>query len=88
MDRRFFLAGGAAAATAAVGRARAQDLARLPPPPFAQCIAYSAEHNGSGLVILRNGVVWAEDYPEGRAETMRPLGAATPASFRASSRRW
>jgi CubicO group peptidase (beta-lactamase class C family) len=49
--------------------------------PFARALAYSAEHGGTTLVILRNGVVWAEDFRDGAApHTPRPIGEAT-ASF-------
>ncbi len=39
--------------------------------------AYSAERAGVSFLVARNGVVLAEDYAEGNAETRWPLGEGT-----------
>ncbi|MBI1251592.1 MAG: serine hydrolase [Alphaproteobacteria bacterium] len=44
--------------------------------PFPEAIAYHARQGGSALIIIRHGVVWAEDYGRGDTETSAaPLGA-------------
>ncbi|MBY0564230.1 MAG: beta-lactamase family protein [Hyphomonadaceae bacterium] len=41
---------------------------------FAAAAAYSAEHGGAGFMVVRHGIVLAEFYTDGRAETRRPVG--------------
>lgn len=75
MDRRAFLfaAGACSAVSASSARfARAQPLSR-----FADAIRYSAERNGASLIIVRHGIVLAEDHPGGPSETRWPIGAGT-----------
>ncbi|MGE3250856.1 MAG: serine hydrolase [Hyphomonadaceae bacterium] len=74
MDRRSFLAGGAAAAALSSAEAAAQANALAP------AAAYSAQRAGDALVILRNGITLIEDFPNGGPNTPHPIGAAT-ASF-------
>jgi CubicO group peptidase (beta-lactamase class C family) len=44
---------------------------------FAAAARFSAERNGAALIVVRNGVVLAEDYPSGGADIRWPLGAGT-----------
>jgi hypothetical protein len=54
--------------------ARAQTLGR-----FGDAARYSADRNGAALIIVRHGVVLAEDYPGGSAAARWPIGAGTRA---------
>jgi len=76
MDRRLFLAAGACSAVSAstLLTARAQ-----PAAPFADALRYSAERGGAGVLIVRHGIVLAEDYAAGRPDTRWPIGAGTRA---------
>jgi CubicO group peptidase (beta-lactamase class C family) len=77
MDRRTFLSAAAACSlvsTSSAPIARAQVSGR-----FSAATRFSAEHGGAALVIVRNGIVLAEDYPRGGPDTRLPLGAATRA---------
>lgn len=57
MNRRSFLAAGAAACVAAPAAAQAVD--------FSAAAAYSAERRGVSMLVMRRGVVVFEDYPNG-----------------------
>ena len=77
LDRRAFLL--AAAACSAVSasstrHARAQTVSR-----FAEAARYSADRNGAALIVVRHGIVLAEDYPGGPATARWPIGAGTRA---------
>jgi CubicO group peptidase (beta-lactamase class C family) len=77
MDRRTFLSAAAACSMVSASSAplaRAQTSGR-----FSAAARFSAEHGGAALVIVRNGIVLAEDYPAGNPDTRLPLGAATRA---------
>jgi CubicO group peptidase (beta-lactamase class C family) len=77
MDRRTFLSAAAACSLVSASsapRARAQTSGRL-----SAATRFSAEHGGAALVVVRNGIVLAEDYPAGGPDTRLPLGAATRA---------
>ncbi len=77
MDRRVFLSAAAAACSlvsASAQHARAQTAAR-----FAQAAAYSAERDGAAFIVVRNGVVLAEDYPSSQPDERRPIGEGTRA---------
>ncbi len=54
---------------------------------FAAAARFSAERGGAALIIVRNGVVLAEDYPSGGADIRWPLGAGTRAFAAAAWRR-
>lgn len=70
MNRRHFLAAGAAACLATP--ARAQDAA------FAAAAQYSAERRGVSLVVMRQGEIVFEDYPnEGRQRRGWELASGT-----------
>lgn len=74
MNRRAFLSTAAACSVvSASGQyARAQQVGR-----FADAAAFSADHNGASFLIVRHGVVLAEDYPGGPRESRWPIGAGT-----------
>lgn len=77
MDRRAFLlaAGACSVVSASSARwARAQPMQR-----FAETARYSADRNGAALIIVRHGIVLAEDYPSARATARWPIGAGTRA---------
>lgn len=77
MDRRAFLytAGACSVVSASSTRlARAQT-----PGRFAEAGRYSADRNGAALIIVRHGIVLAEDYPGGPAAQRWPIGAGTRA---------
>jgi len=75
MDRRTFLMTAAACSlvtASSATRARAQPTGR-----FSAAARFSAERGGAALLIVRNGIVLAEDYPSGSADIRWPLGAGT-----------
>lgn len=76
LNRRAFLLTATAACSAVSASsppfARAQPLSR-----FGEAARYSADRNGAALLIVRHGVVMAEDYPAGAGETRWPIGAGT-----------
>lgn len=76
MDRRLFLAAGACSAVSASTLLTAQ---AQPAAPFADALRYSAERGGAGVLIVRHGIVLAEDYAAGRPDTRWPIGAGTRA---------
>jgi CubicO group peptidase (beta-lactamase class C family) len=47
--------------------------------PFGEAARYSADRNGAALIVVRHGVVLAEDYPGGSAAARWPIGAGTRA---------
>jgi CubicO group peptidase (beta-lactamase class C family) len=77
MNRRNFLSAAGACSLVSASSApmaRAQVNGR-----FAAATRFSAERDGAALVVVRNGIVLAEDYPAGSPDTRLPLGAATRA---------
>ena len=78
MDRRAFLStmGACSVMSASSARfARAQTQRR-----FAAAARYSADNGGASFIVVRNGVVLGEVYPDGGdPEARLPLGAATHA---------
>ena len=75
MDRRAFLSAAAACSlvSASAQYARAQQTAGR----FGEAAAYSAERDGASFIVVRNGIVLAEDYPTGQPDERRPIGAGT-----------
>lgn len=71
MNRRALLSGaGCSLLTAsATPNALAQPAGR-----FAAAAAFSADHGGASLLVVRHGIVLAEFYAEGRADSRRPIG--------------
>ena len=76
MHRRAFLSAAACCAVSAstAQLARAQTVA----PRFADAARYSADRGGASFLVVRHGIVLAEDYPGG-ADQRWPLGAGTRA---------
>ena len=74
MHRRAFLA--ATLACGVASTARAQSSAPLS-HRFAGAASYSADRDGAALLVARNGVVLAEDYPGGPRDTRWRIGAGT-----------
>ncbi|MBS0385974.1 MAG: serine hydrolase [Proteobacteria bacterium] len=75
MDRRTFLtAAGASSLVTASSATRARAQA---PKRFASAADYSAAQGGAAFIVVRNGIVLAEDYPSGAADSRWPLGVAT-----------
>jgi len=77
LDRRAFLYAAAACSVVSASTtrfARAQSLSR-----FGEAARYSADRDGAALIIVRHGVVLAEDYPGGSPATRWPIGAGTRA---------
>lgn len=77
MNRRAFLSAAAACSVvtaSAQQRARAQQVGR-----FADAAAFSADHNGASFMVVRHGVILAEDYPGGPRDTRWQIGAGTRA---------
>lgn len=75
MDRRTFLTTAVACSlvtASSATRARAQVGGR-----FSAAARFSAERAGAAFIIVRNGIVLAEDYPSGSADIRWPLGAGT-----------
>lgn len=75
MDRRAFLYTAAACSVVSASTARfarAQTIGR-----FGEAARYSADRNGAALIVVRHGIVLAEDYPGGAAATRWPIGAGT-----------
>ena len=79
MDRRTFLSTIASSllstsAPAPIGADTASPVAR-----FAAAVRYSAQRGGAALLVVRNGIVLAEDYGSGGPDARWPLGKATRA---------
>jgi CubicO group peptidase (beta-lactamase class C family) len=75
LDRRAFLYTAAACSVVSASSARfarAQTIGR-----FAEAARYSADRNGAALIVVRHGIVLAEDYPGGPAAARWPIGAGT-----------
>lgn len=76
MNRRAFLA--SAACTVATGSAAVAQAPAPPQGPFAEAARYSADRDGVGFLVVRNGIVLTEDYANGGGADARwPLGAGT-----------
>lgn len=74
MDRRAFLAG---AACSLVSASSAEFARAQPASAFAQAAQFSAERGGASFLVVRHGVVLAEDYPGGAADARWPIGEGT-----------
>lgn len=74
MNRRAFLSAAAAcsAVSASAQLARAQPVSR-----FADAARYSADRNGVSFLVVRHGIVLAEEYRQGTADTRWQLGEGT-----------
>jgi CubicO group peptidase (beta-lactamase class C family) len=73
MDRRAFLS---AAACTVVSASTAQLARAQTSPRFADAARYSAERSGASFLVVRHGIVLAEEYPGG--DNVRwPIGAGT-----------
>ncbi len=77
MDRRAFLS--AAAACSVVSASSARYARAQPLGAFSDAARYSAERNGAALIVVRHGIVLAQDYPGGPADARWPIGAGTRA---------
>jgi CubicO group peptidase (beta-lactamase class C family) len=76
MDRRAFLS---AAACSAVSASTARVAFAQNASRFGEAVRYSAEHGGVTFLVVRHGVVLAEDYVDGSRDTRWPIGAGTRA---------
>lgn len=78
MDRRTFLS---TAASSLLSTSSPVPLAPEPSPTgrFSAAVRFSAQYGGTALLVVRNGVVLAEDYPSGGPDNRWPLGNATRA---------
>lgn len=74
MDRRAFLSAAACTvvSTSAARVAHAQSASR-----FGEAARYSAERGGVSFLVVRHGVVLAEDYADGSRDTRWPIGDGT-----------
>lgn len=77
MNRRGFLA--IAGASSVVGASTAQRARAQTLRPFAAAARYSAERDGASFLVARHGIVMAEDFPVGDADTRWPIGAGAKA---------
>lgn len=75
MDRRAFLLG--AGACSAVSASTAQLAGAQTGAPFATAASYSAQRDGASFLVVRHGIVLAEHYHAGGAETRWPIGTGT-----------
>ena len=75
MDRRAFLL--SAAACSAVSASTARFAVAQTPARFATAASYSAQRDGATFMVVRHGVVLAEQYTAGNAETRWPIGMGT-----------
>lgn len=77
MDRRAFLTAavaGSLVSASSMQSARAQTSGR-----FGAAGAYSAERDGASFIVVRHGIVMAESYTAGNADTRWPIGTGTRA---------
>jgi CubicO group peptidase (beta-lactamase class C family) len=74
MNRRAFLS---AATASSLVSASAQAQGAGPLGRFRGAASYSAERGGAAFVLVRNGIVLAEDYPGGEANARWPIGAGS-----------
>jgi len=77
MDRRAFLA--TAAACSVVSASTAQLARAQTNQRFATAASYSAQRDGASFLVVRHGVVLAEQYHSGGAATRWPIGMGTRA---------
>lgn len=77
MDRRAFLL--SAAACSAVSASTAQLASAQSPARFTTAANYSSQRDGATFLVVRHGVVLAEQYAAGSAETRWPIGMGTRA---------
>jgi CubicO group peptidase (beta-lactamase class C family) len=75
MNRRAFLA--IAAASSVVGASTMQRARAQTTGPFSTAARYSAERDGASFLIVRHGIVLAEEYPAGDENSRWPIGAGT-----------
>lgn len=79
MNRRAFLTATAACSIVTASTAR-MALAQAPQARFAAAASYNAAQAGVSLIVVRNGVILGEDYPDGGGRDTRwPIGAGTRA---------
>lgn len=77
MDRRAFLT---TAAACSVVSASTTQLARAQQAtPFATAASYSAQRDGASFMVVRHGIILAEQYHSGNAQTRWPIGMGTRA---------
>lgn len=69
----------AAAACSALSASSTRPAKAQPTGPFAEAARYSADRNGVAFLVVRHGVVLAESYADGGADTRWPIGAGTRA---------
>jgi CubicO group peptidase (beta-lactamase class C family) len=74
MDRRLFLA---AAGCCAVSASTARWANAQPMGQFGDAIRYSAERGGVSFLVVRHGIVLAEDYPGAGPDARWQIGAGT-----------
>ncbi len=77
MNRRAFLS--TAAACSVVSASTAQLARAQPSGRFATAASYSAQRDGATFLVVRHGIVLAEHYHSGGAETRWPIGMGTRA---------
>jgi len=77
MDRRSFLM--SAAACSAVSASTAQLARAQPVQRFGAAANYSTQRDGATFLVARHGIVLAEHYTAGGAETRWPIGMGTRA---------
>ncbi len=77
MDRRSFLM--SAAACSAVSASTAQLARAQPVQRFGAAANYSSQRDGATFLVARHGIVLAEHYTAGGAETRWPIGMGTRA---------
>lgn len=75
MDRRAFLL--SAAACSVVSASTAQLARAQPVRRFATAASYSAQRDGATFMVVRHGVILAEQYQTGGADTRWPIGMGT-----------
>lgn len=75
MDRRAFLL--SAAACSVVSASTTQLAIAQSPARFATAANYSAQRDGATFLVARHGVLLAEQYTAGSAETRWPIGMGT-----------
>lgn len=77
MDRRAFLL--SAAACSAVSASTAQIALAQPAQRFATAANYAAQRDGATFMVVRHGIILAEQYTSGGSETRWPVGMGTRA---------
>lgn len=79
MNRRAFLSATAACSIVSASATRVA-MAQAPQARFAQAAGYSASQSGVSMIVVRNGIILGEHYPDGGNQDARwPIGAGTRA---------